>query len=126
MKKVVNTNNAPKPVGPYSQAIQAGPWLILSGQIAIDPSTNELITDDVKKQTHQVMKNLSAVLSEAGYSFSDVVRAGIFLENMDDFAQVNEVYASYLSEPYPTRATVAVKQLPKAVQVEIDMLAYKL
>lgn len=125
MKKVIQTENAPKPVGPYSQAIQADAWLILSGQIAIDPSTNELLNGSVSEQTHQVMKNLKAVLQESGYSFSDVVRSGIFLEDMADFAAVNEVYSSYLTEPYPTRATVAVKQLPKGVQVEIDMMAYK-
>ena len=122
-KKAIHTDNAPKAVGPYSQAVAFGSMLICSGQIPIRPSDGVLLTGDVQEQTHQVMKNLQAVLEEAGASLNDVVRTTIFLSSMDDFAKVNEVYASYFQEPYPARACVEVARLPKSVDVEIDAIA---
>lgn len=125
MKKAVQSQNAPNPVGPYSQAIQQGPFLFCSGQIAIDPKTNEVLKGSVKEQTQLVMKNIGAVLSEAGLNFSHVIKTTIFLTDMNDFGSVNEVYAQSLQEPYPARSTVAVAGLPKGVQVEIEVVAYK-
>lgn len=123
MKKVVSTSKAPSAIGPYSQAILAGNMLFTSGQIAINPETNELMMDSLDQETHQVMKNLTAVLAEAGADFNNVVKTSIFLENMDDFAAVNEIYASYFSSDYPARETVQVAKLPKGVRVEISMIA---
>ncbi|MBP0012997.1 MAG: RidA family protein [Roseofilum sp. SID2] len=125
-RKVVNTQKAPAPVGPYNQAIAAsGQMLFVSGQIAIDPSTNELVhTDDVAKQTEQVMNNLKAVLAEAGASFTNAVKMTIFLKDMNDFATVNQVYSGYFDpENAPARACVEVSRLPKDVLVEIDCIA---
>lgn len=125
MKKVIMTSQAPAPVGPYSQAIQQGPFLFCSGQIAIDPATDQVLKADVQTQTRQVMKNIHAVLTEAGYDFKDIVKTTIFLTKMDDFAQVNQIYATYFSELPPARSTVAVLGLPKGVDVEIEVLAFK-
>jgi len=125
-RKVVNTQKAPAPVGPYNQAIAAsGQMLFVSGQIAIDPSTNQLVyTDDVAKQTEQVMNNLKAVLAEAGASFANAVKMTIFLKDMNDFATVNQVYSGYFDpENAPARACVEVSRLPKDVLVEIDCIA---
>ena len=121
---VISTKNAPSAIGPYSQAIEINGMIFTSGQIALLPS-GELLDAGVKEQTKQVMQNLSAVLKEAGVSFNDVVKTTIFLSNMDDFAEVNEVYQSFLTPPYPARSTVAVKTLPKNVKVEIDCIAIK-
>lgn len=125
MKKEIKTENAPLPVGPYSQAIQLGNTLFCSGQVAIDPRTNEVSKADVKTQARLVMENIKAVLAQADYNFDHVVKTTIFLTKMSDFAAVNEVYASYLKAPYPARSTVAVSELPKGVQVEIEVLAVK-
>ncbi|AFD08478.1 RidA family protein [Solitalea canadensis] len=125
MKVIVNTTNAPAPIGPYSQAVWAGNILFVSGQIAIDPETNEVLTGDVANETRQVMKNLAAILKEAGLSFDNVVKTGIFLKSMADFAVVNEIYGSYLSGNYPARETVEVAGLPKNVSVEISVVAVK-
>ena len=122
-KKVVFTENAPSAIGPYSQAIASNGILYCSGQIPIDPASGELVTSDIKSQTLQVMRNLQAVLEAGGSSFEKVIKMQIFLKNMDDFAAVNEVYGEFLSEPYPARCCVAVAQLPKNVDVEIDALA---
>lgn len=123
MKKIINTENAPAAIGPYSQAIYANGTLYISGQIPVDPSTGELV-DGIEKATHQVMKNLDAILTEAGFSFKNVVKASIFLKSMDDFAAVNEIYASYLdAASFPARETVQVSCLPKNVDVEISMIA---
>lgn len=125
MRKVIATAAAPKAVGPYSQAIQQGPFLFCSGQISINPETNEVFTGDIKTQTEMVMKNVSAVLKEAGYDWKDIVKTTIFLTSMNDFATVNEIYAkAFTSEP-PARSTVAVAALPKGVNVEIEVLAYR-
>jgi len=123
MKKIISTNNAPGAIGPYSQAVQMGNILFTSGQIAIDPTTGELNMSDLTTETHQVMKNLDAVLSEAGLSFKQVVKTSIFLADMNDFAAVNEIYASYFESDYPARETVQVAMLPKGVNVEISMIA---
>lgn len=123
MKKIISTKNAPAAIGPYSQAILSNGTLYISGQIPVDPTTGELV-DGIEKATHQVMKNLEAILNEAGMSFKNVVKATIFLKSMDDFSAVNEVYASYLdAETYPARETVQVSCLPKNVDVEISMIA---
>ena len=126
MKKVILTKNAPAPIGPYSQAIMAGNLLFCSGQIAIDPATNQVFTGDVKTQTEMVMKNISAVLQEAGLGFQNVVKTTIFLTNMADFQVVNEVYGKYFSELPPSRSTVAVAALPKGVNVEVEVTAINL
>lgn len=125
MKKVMHTDNAPKAVGPYSQAIQLGDFLFCSGQISIDPKTNEVFTGDIKTQTEMVMKNISAVLATANLNFDNVVKTTIFLTNMNDFATVNEVYAKSFKEAPPARSTVAVAGLPKGVSVEIEVLAHR-
>jgi len=123
MKKIWNTNNAPAPIGPYSQAVSAGNMLFLSGQICIEPSSGNLIQGSIEEETHQVMKNITALLDEAGSSFEKVVKTSIFLMDMADFPRVNEVYGSYFSGNYPARETVQVAGLPKSVRVEISMIA---
>jgi len=122
--KVVSTNKAPQAIGPYSQAVIVGNMLYTSGQIALraDGSLND---GDIQTQTKQVMLNLNEVLKEAGMSFQDVVKTTIFLSDMNDFGAMNEIYESFLSEPYPARSTVAVKTLPKNVKVEIELIAFK-
>ncbi len=124
-KQVIHTDHAPKAVGPYSQAVMAGDFLYCSGQIAINPTNNEVMKVGVKEQTHQVMKNVEAVLSQAKLNFGSVIKTTIFLTDMNDFAVVNEVYASYLQSPYPARSTVQVSALPKGVNVEIEVVAVK-
>lgn len=122
-KQIINTPAAPAPIGPYSQAVKAGDILFVSGQVAIDPATNELVTDNIADETHQVMKNIQAILSEAKVTFEHVVKTDIFLSDMGLFAAVNEAYGSYFKGDYPARATVAVKTLPKNVNVEIIVTA---
>ena len=125
MKKVINTPNAPAPIGPYNQAILSGNTLFTSGQIAINPSTGNLVLDNIKTETTQVMENLKAVLEAAGCTFENVVKSSIFISNMDDFAQINAVYGSYFDEASaPARETVQVARLPKNVNVEISMIAF--
>lgn len=125
MKKVITSASAPAPIGPYSQAVQAANMLFLSGQIAIDPATGELMTSDLETETHQVLKNVRALLHEGGYDFSHVVKTTIFLKDMSLFQAVNEIYGSYFDSEYPARETVAVAGLPKNVNVEISVIAYK-
>lgn len=124
-KQIIETQHAPAPIGPYNQAIKAGNTLYVSGQIPIDPSTGELVSDSLENEAHQVLKNVGAVLEAAGYGFGDVVKTSIFLRNMDDFAAVNQVYGSYFTESEPARETVAVAGLPKNVNVEISVIAWK-
>ncbi len=125
MKKIIATDHAPKAIGPYSQAVQMGPFLFCSGQIPIDPKTNEVFTGDIKTQTEMVMKNIEGVLKAADLGFANIVKTTIFITNMGDFATVNEVYAkSFTAEP-PARSTVAVAALPKGVNVEIEVLAHR-
>jgi 2-iminobutanoate/2-iminopropanoate deaminase len=124
MKKVISTNEAPAAIGPYSQAVEAGPFLFCSGQIALSPD-NAPIPTDVKGQTEQVMKNVAGVLKAAGLGFGHVVKATIFLTDMNDFATVNEIYGKHFPENPPARSTVAVAGLPRGVKVEVECLAYK-
>jgi len=122
-KQVIQTSNAPAPIGPYSQAVRAGGMLFISGQIALDPASGELKMSDLKEETNQVMANLKSILNEAGLNFSDVAKTTIFLSDMQLFAQVNDIYGSYFQSDFPARETVAVKGLPKNVNVEISMIA---
>jgi 2-iminobutanoate/2-iminopropanoate deaminase len=123
MKQIIKTDKAPAPIGPYNQAIRTSESLYISGQIAIDPATNQLIEGDVKAEAHRVMQNLKAILDEAKLTFEHVAKTSIFLSDMNLFAEVNEIYGSYFSGDYPARETVAVKGLPKGVNVEISMIA---
>ena len=123
MKQAISTSAAPAAIGPYSQAIRVGQALYLSGQVALDPSTGQLVEGDVRVQTIQAMLNLQAVLEAAGTDFSALVKTTIFLRDLADFAAVNEVYASFLSPPFPARATVQVARLPRDAAVEIDGVA---
>ena len=125
MKKIISTDKAPKAIGPYSQAVQLGDFLFCSGQIPIDPKTNEVFTGDIKTQTEMVMKNIEGVLAAADLNFSNVVKTTIFLSSMNDFATVNEVYAKSFPGNPPARSTVAVAGLPKGVNVEIEVLAHR-
>lgn len=124
MKQIINTHNAPAPIGPYSQAVKVGNTLYVSGQVAINPTTGELVLDSIPIETKQVMENLKAVLTEGGATFENVVMTTIFLADMGSFAAVNEVYGSYFTADFPARATVAVKTLPKNVNVEIAVIAH--
>lgn len=119
-KTIINTSNAPAAIGTYSQAVKVDNTVYLSGQIPLDPATMELVKGDFAAQAHQMFKNLSAVCEAAGGSLSDIVKLGIFLEDLSNFPVVNEVMAQYFSQPYPARAAVGVKQLPKGAMVEAD------
>jgi 2-iminobutanoate/2-iminopropanoate deaminase len=123
MKQAVSSPDAPKAIGPYSQAVRAGQLLFLSGQVPLDPATGQLVAGDIAAQTRRVFDNLGAVLKAGGRTFADVVRTTVFLADMNDFAAVNDVYGTYFSEPYPARATVQVARLPKDARVEIDLIA---
>ena len=125
MKRVIFSKDAPKAIGPYSQAIEANGMLFISGQIPMDAQTGKLVEADIKVQTRQVMENISAILKEAGYSFSDVVKSTCLLSNMDNFAGMNEIYGEYYKENPPARAAFAVKTLPLNVLVEIETIAVK-
>ncbi len=122
-KQIINTNNAPAPIGPYSQAVRANGLVFLSGQVAFIPATGELELSSISAETHQVMKNLQALLDQAKISFEHVVKTTIFLSDMSLFAEVNAVYNTYFSGDFPARETVAVKGLPRSVNVEISMIA---
>ena len=125
MIEKIHTDKAPAAIGPYSQAILCGGMLYTSGQIALSPESGELVGDNIAEQTEQIMKNLSAVLAEAGTSFQNVVKTTCFLADIADFAAMNEVYASFFSEPFPARSAFAVRDLPKGALVEIEMIAAK-
>lgn len=124
-KKIINTPNAPAPIGPYNQAVLINDTLYISGQIPIDPATGELNNATLQDETHQSMKNLQAILTEAGMDFSNVVKSTIFITDMKRFAEINEVYGQYFSADPPARETVQVAALPKFVNVEISMIAVK-
>lgn len=125
MKRIINTEKAPAALGPYSQAVEVNGTLYVSGQIPFVPETMTLVSDCVKAQTKQSLENIKAILDEAGYTFKDVVRAGVFIKDMNDFGAVNEVYAEYLGDVKPARACVEVARLPKDVKVEIEVIAVK-
>ncbi len=123
MHTIINSHRAPEPIGPYNQAVRAGNTLYVSGQIAINRETGEMVTDDIASETHQVMRNLEYILHEAGMGFRNVVKCTIFLRDMNDFATVNNVYGQYFIEHFPARETVQVSRLPKDVGVEISCIA---
>ena len=123
MNKVFETKNAPAPIGPYSQAVAFNGVLYMSGQIAINPSSGELVLENIEEETHQVMKNIEAVLTEVGCNFSHVIKCSIFISDMGNFSRINEVYGSYFSSNYPARECVQVSVLPKNVNVEITVIA---
>jgi len=123
VKTIVQTDKAPAAIGPYSQAVKAGGFVFLSGQVALDPASGQVVEGDVRAQTERVMKNLQAVLAAAGSSLAAVVKATVFLADMNDFAAMNEVYGRFFSSDPPARATVQAARLPKDVQVEIDLIA---
>jgi len=125
MKGIVSSNDAPKAIGPYSQAVKAGGMVFISGQIPIDSKTGMVVQSDIKTQTKLVMENVKAIITAAGCAMSDIVKATIYLKNMDDFAVVNEVYGGYFPINPPARATVEVSRLPKDVAIEIDFIAFK-
>ncbi len=123
MKKIINTPNAPAPIGPYSQAVMHGDTLYVSGQIPMDPATSELVQGDITAETHRVMRNMKAILEEAGLDFSNVVKCSIFVSDMGNFQAINAAYGEYFKENPPARETVEVSQLPKSVNVEISCVA---
>jgi len=122
-KKIINTTNAPAPIGPYNQAVLSNNTLYISGQVCIDPTTGSLKQRDIQEETHQVMHNLKAILAEAGMSFNNVVKTTIYLTDMNRFSEVNEIYGKYFEGNFPARETVQVSALPKFVNVEISMIA---
>ncbi|MCR6112430.1 RidA family protein [Bacillus sp. A301a_S52] len=124
-KQPIQTTEAPSAIGPYSQAVQLGDMIYASGQIGLDPATGELV-DGLEKQTHRVMQNVTAVLKAAGCEINDVVKTLIFMQNMEDFTTVNEIYASYFEEPYPARSAVEVARMPKGALVEVEVIAKKI
>jgi 2-iminobutanoate/2-iminopropanoate deaminase len=125
MKKIINTSNAPKAIGPYSQAVWAGDLLFLSGQIALCPETGAFLNSSLEEESHQVMKNIKSILNAAEMDYQNIIKSSIFLKDMNDFAEVNQIYASYLAEPFPARETVEVARLPKDARIEISIIAKK-
>ncbi|MFT7034270.1 MAG: 2-iminobutanoate/2-iminopropanoate deaminase [Cyclobacteriaceae bacterium] len=123
MHQIINSQNAPAPIGPYSQATLAGNTLYISGQIPIDPSTGNIISGTIEEETHMVMKNLQAILKEVGVNFSNIVKCSIFVKDMNDFAKINETYGTYFTSNPPARETVEVSRLPKDARVEISCIA---
>ena len=124
MKEIISTSNAPSAIGPYSQAVKAGNLLFISGQVPLDPATGEVVEGDITVQTHRVLDNVKAILTEAGADFSNVVKTTVFLKDMNDFVPMNRVYAEYYPENCPARSAVQVARLPKDVSVEIETIAY--
>lgn len=125
MKKIIQTEQAPAPIGPYNQAVEVNNLLFVSGQIALDPVSGNLVNETLEQEATQVLKNVSAILDAAGYTFKDIVKTTIFLSDMAHFAKVNEIYGSYFEADFPARETVAVAGLPKNVNVEISVIASK-
>ena len=122
-KEIISTKKAPEAIGPYSQAIKAGNFVFTAGQIAIDPSTQKMVEGGIKEQTERVIENLKAVLEKAGLTLEDVIKADVFLTDLANFSQMNEIYTIYFSQAEPARATVAVKDLPKSALIEISVIA---
>ncbi|MEM2201773.1 MAG: RidA family protein [Ignisphaera sp.] len=125
VKEIVYTDKAPKPIGPYSQAIRVGPWLFLSGQIPIDPATGGVVEGDIEVQTRRVLENIKAILEVAGYTLGDVVKVTVYLVDLNDFQKFNKIYGEYFNEKPPVRTTVQVAALPRGARVEVDVIAYK-
>ncbi len=125
MQKAISTNQAPSAIGPYSQAIEVGNFVFASGQIALDPATGAIVEGGIAEQTRQALTNAQNILKAAGTDLAHVVKTTVYLDNMDDFAAMNEIYAQFLSEPFPARSAVAVEKLPKGALVEIEVLAVK-
>jgi len=125
-KEIINIKGAPAPIGPYNQGVKVNGFLYLSGQIPLDPSSGELKMDSISQQTNQVMKNIEALLNVAGMSWENVIKASIFISDMNNFAEINEIYASYFTGNYPARETVEVARLPKDVDIEISIIAHEL
>lgn len=125
MKKIIHTNDAPKAVGPYSQAVEASGMLFISGQVPIDPATGRIVEGGIKEQTEQVLKNIGAILAAAGYTYENVIKSTCLLSDMDNFVAMNEVYAKYYPDNPPARAAYGVVRLPLGVMVEIETIAYK-
>lgn len=125
MKKIINTSNAPKAIGPYSQAVWAGDLLFLSGQIALCPETGDFLNSSLEQESHQVMKNIKSILNAAEMDYQNIIKTSIYLKDMNDFAEVNLIYASYLEEPFPARETIEVARLPKDARIEISIIAKK-
>jgi len=123
MKKAIKTDQAPRAIGPYSQGIMAGGLIFVSGQIPLDPIKGEIVGQTIEEQAHQVFKNLRAILQAAGSSLNEVVKATVFLADMNDFSRMNEVYAQYFSEPYPARAAFQVARLPREAKIEVEVIA---
>lgn len=123
MKKAISTDKAPKAIGPYSQAIKANGFLFVSGQIPLDPVKGEIVGTTIEEQTHQVLKNLQAILEAAGSSMANVVKATVYLADLNDFSRMNAIYAQYFPEPYPARAAFQVARLPREARIEIEVLA---
>ena len=123
MKRIIQTNEAPQAIGPYSQGVIANGMLYASGQIAIDPKVGDIVAKDINGQVNQVMENIGALLRAAGLGYEDIVKTTVFLQDIGDFTTFNEIYASYLSEPYPARSAVQVGALPKGALIEIEMIA---
>ncbi|WP_072150330.1 RidA family protein [Candidatus Kryptobacter tengchongensis] len=124
-KKIVYTEKAPKPVGPYSQAVIAGDFIFTAGQIPIDPKTNQVVQGDIKEQTKQVLENLKAVLEASGATFDDVVKVTVYMRDLNEFSAMNEIYSEYFKNSPPARTTVEVSRLPRDVKVEIDLIAVR-
>ncbi len=124
-KEIIFTDKAPRPIGPYSQAVLIGNLIFLSGQIPIDPNTNEVVDGDITVQTRRVLENIKSVLEKADCTLENVVKVGVYLKNLNDFKKFNEVYAEYFNKQPPARTTVEVSNLPKGVLLEIDVIAYK-
>lgn len=122
MKKVISTSQAPAAIGPYSQAIKVGNLLFVSGQIPTSPATGSIVSGDIREQTRQALNNIKAIFEEAGLTINDVVKTTVFLTNMEDFSDMNSIYAEFFSEPYPARSAVAVKTLPKGALIEIEAI----
>lgn len=125
MKKIIFSENAPKPIGPYSQAVSVGNLVFLSGQIGIDPKTGNLVTGGIVAETRQVMNNIRAVLAEANLTFENIIKVTIFLSNLADFAEVNQIYSEFFPKDFPARSTVGVQALPKGAKVEIEVIAHR-
>ncbi|MCR4395475.1 MAG: RidA family protein [Candidatus Saccharicenans sp.] len=123
MKKAIQTDRAPRAIGPYSQAIRANGFIFVSGQIPLDPARGEIVGTTIEEQTHQVLKNIQAILEAAGSSMAEVVKATVYLSDMNDFAKMNAIYAQYFPEPFPARAAFQVARLPRDVKVEIEVMA---